>query len=292
MNRFQADYDALIGAMRQGGYYRHIMGAGRELDRVKAWLRAFEGTDAGASREALQYPDYPMFPGLRHRAFHDAGELEGTAILERHAGLIREEWEALPDAAYLRYAPPAMHSLWLVHLLQYMGVAIAAPHGQCAGTRALLQELPDACLDYPWGDALLSVHASDAHLRAHCSVDNLRVRCHLGLQVPPDCSIRVGSETRHWEEGRALLFEDSFEHEVWNRGATRRAILIVDFWHPDLTRVEREALTAGFRKSEVRRLFMWRRLQVAPGAAQAIGHQLDAAVRLQDNAADLARYWA
>jgi hypothetical protein len=55
--------------------------------------------------------------------------------------------------------------------------------------------------------------------------------------------------------GKGLLFEDSFEHEVWNRGTQRRAILIVDFWHPDLTDVEIDALTAGFRKSDVRRIF-------------------------------------
>lgn len=291
MNRFQADYDALIGAMRQGGYYRHIMGAGRELDRVKDWLRAFERPDGHAPREALQYPDYPLFPGLRHRAFHDPGELEGAAILERHAARIREEWAALPDAAYLRYAPAAMHSLWLVHLLHYMGVAIAAPHGQCAGTRALLPDLPDVCLDYPWGDALLSVHACDSHLRAHCSVDNLRVRCHLGLQVPPGCSIRVGTETRQWEEGRALLFEDSFEHEVWNRGDRRRSILIVDFWHPDLTAVERAAVTAGFRRTEIRRLFMWRRMQVAQGVPDALRQHLDAEAGRQDAQPDIARYW-
>jgi aspartate beta-hydroxylase len=173
-----------------------------------------------------------------------------------------------------------------------MGIAIPAAEGRCAGTRALVRALPDVCLDYPWGDALLSVHASDSHLRPHCSVDNLRVRCHLGLQVPPGCSIRVGDETRQWEEGRALLFEDSFEHEVRNRGERRRAILIVDFWHPDLTAVEREAVTAGFRKAQVRRLFMWRRLQVAQGDLAPLRTHLEAELVRQDNDPDIARYWS
>eukprot|EP00959_Pyramimonas_sp_CCMP1952_P258713 5407857-Pyramimonas_sp.AAC.2 len=36
-----------------------------------------------------------------------------------------------------------------------------------------------------------------------------------GLVVPPvGTSIRAGEETRNWEEGKCLVFDDSFEHEV------------------------------------------------------------------------------
>ena len=47
-------------------------------------------------------------------------------------------------------------------------------------------------------------------------------------------SIRVGDEVRTWVEGRCLLFDDSFEHEVWNDADEERLVLIVDVWHPDL----------------------------------------------------------
>lgn len=285
------DCRSIVQSMKDGGFYARIMAGGGELDRVKAYLQAFEDTGGGAGGSQLQYPDYPLFPGLRNRPFRDAGELAGVTLLEQHFEMIRDEWAALNDSAYLRYSPASMHSLWLVYLLRYMGVR-QPPHGpQCPGTQALLSSLPGLCLDYPWGDALFSVHASDAHLRAHCSVDNLRVRCHLALQVPPGCSIRVGQETRQWEEGKALVFEDSFEHEVWNRGTTRRAILIVDFWHPDLTDLEKEVLTAGFCRAAVRRQFMFKRLQAAQPCPQTMLDHLSHQVSLQEQSPVQAAYW-
>lgn len=39
-----------------------------------------------------------------------------------------------------------------------------------------------------------------------------------------------------------MIFDDSFEHEVWHNGTSFRLILIVDVWHPDLTEDERQSL--------------------------------------------------
>jgi aspartate beta-hydroxylase len=52
----------------------------------------------------------------------------------------------------------------------------------------------------------------------------------------------VGTETRWWEEGKCLVFDDSFDHEVWNLSHKPRAVLLVDFWHPDLMPAELRAL--------------------------------------------------
>lgn len=48
--------------------------------------------------------------------------------------------------------------------------------------------------------------------------------------------------TRSWQEGKFLIFDDSFEHEVWHEGEGLRLVLIVDFWHPDLTEQQRLSL--------------------------------------------------
>nr|CAD7407994.1 unnamed protein product [Timema poppensis] len=47
---------------------------------------------------------------------------------------------------------------------------------------------------------------------------------------------------RTWEEGKILIFDDSFEHEVWHNGSTMRLILIIDVWHPELTEQEKKSL--------------------------------------------------
>jgi aspartyl/asparaginyl beta-hydroxylase (cupin superfamily) len=54
----------------------------------------------------------------------------------------------------------------------------------------------------------------------------------------------VGKEKRQWSEGRGFVFDDSFEHEVWNEGGSRRIVFIARFYHPALTETEIEALGA------------------------------------------------
>lgn len=290
LNHNLAACDALIQTMKAGGYYRHIMECGPELDRVKTWLHALERPGSSKSLP-LQHPDYPCFEGLSHEPFHPASRLPGALILEQHAATIRDEWRALSERDFVFYNPPKMRNVWALHLFNYMGVSLQTVSPQCPQTHALIGSLPGVCLDYPWGDALFSVHTADSHLAAHCSVDNLRIRCHLGLQIPPGCSIRVGTETRSWNDGRALLFEDSFEHEVWNRGETPRAILILDFWHPDLTAIEIEALTAGFRKAEIRKQIMFRRLEMIQRGPESYASHLWQQIEQADADPLVRRYW-
>ncbi len=65
------------------------------------------------------------------------------------------------------------------------------------------------------------------------------MRCHLGIHIPTgDCALRVGDETRSWQEGKCLVFDDSLEHESWNHTREHRIMLIVDLWHPELMPVE------------------------------------------------------
>ena len=52
------------------------------------------------------------------------------------------------------------------------------------------------------------------------------------MVVPQGCYIRVGPDERTWEEGKMLVFDDSFEHEVWNHSDYVRIVLFLNFWHP------------------------------------------------------------
>lgn len=282
---------AVIAAMKSGGYYDNISSAGPGLDRVKAWLRAFAGDAPAAEQRSMQHPTYPCFPGLANRPFPPVETAPGALLLERSIDVIREEYLALRDEDLLRYTPPSMDKYWGVYLFAHMGVDTEALTRRCPRTSQLIRSLPRVCLDYPWGDALFSIHASRSHLAAHCSIDNLRVRCHLGIRIPEGCRIRVGSQTRQWQEGRSLLFEDSFEHEVWNEGSERRAILIVDFWHPDLTDLEIEAISAGFRKKEVRSLFLLERLAMLERPPEPHIRHIQAQVLAQQHDPRVQEYW-
>uniref|UniRef100_A0A8C4MAX9 Aspartyl/asparaginy/proline hydroxylase domain-containing protein n=1 Tax=Equus asinus asinus TaxID=83772 RepID=A0A8C4MAX9_EQUAS len=89
-----------------------------------------------------------------------------------------------------------------------------------------------------------SVHLR-THVWPHTGPTNCRLRMHLGLVIPKEgCKIRCANETKTWEEGKVLIFDDSFEHEVWQDAASFRLIFIVDVWHPELTPHQRRSLPA------------------------------------------------
>ncbi|XP_049880377.1 aspartyl/asparaginyl beta-hydroxylase isoform X2 [Pectinophora gossypiella] len=94
------------------------------------------------------------------------------------------------------------------------------------------------------GQIKFSAMEPGTHVRPHVGPTNCRLRMHLGLSNTKDTYIRVDQETRQWQEGKVLLFDDSFEHEVWHNGTGKRLVLIVDVWHPDLTAAERRSLPA------------------------------------------------
>lgn len=73
-----------------------------------------------------------------------------------------------------------------------------------------------------------------SHLRAHSGSANNRLTLQLPVMVPPGIEFRVANETRTYTPGKAFIFDDSFEHEVWHRGTEDRYVLYMTVHHPDL----------------------------------------------------------
>jgi aspartyl/asparaginyl beta-hydroxylase (cupin superfamily) len=96
--------------------------------------------------------------------------------------------------------------------------------------------------------ALFSLLRPGTHIPPHHGFLNTRLICHLPLIVPPGCALRVGNETRPWKEGEVVIFDDSMEHEAWNRSSELRVVLLFDIWRPELTAAER-GLVAGMLES-------------------------------------------
>ncbi|MEA3411938.1 MAG: aspartyl/asparaginyl beta-hydroxylase domain-containing protein [Pseudomonadota bacterium] len=281
----------VLRAMHEGGFYDGLMAAGDELDRVKHFLRILDGKRDPEPGLPYQNPwMWPIFPGLRSQPVHERVEGIGTEVLEEHFEVIRDEVLRLGNDLYVPYTTKTTgeEGDWSVFPLTYMGVKVDPLLGFCPETWRVVTSLPRTCYRYPWGDVLFSRHKPGTHLPAHCSVDNLRLRCHLPITVPAGPEIRVANGKYAWTEGKCFLFEDSFEHEVWHHGDTNRLILILDFWHPDFTETEVRALTAGFRKREIREIFF--ELRLSRAASEYRDFFLDAFRREDDD--DLIReFW-
>lgn len=79
-----------------------------------------------------------------------------------------------------------------------------------------------------------SVMSPGVHVRPHSGPTNAKLTLHYGLSIPSGAAIRVGHEQRPFLQGGLLVFDDSFEHEVWQEGSVDRATLVIHVAHPDL----------------------------------------------------------
>jgi len=225
------------------------------------------GLLAGIEQLYLPKPSGIHFPYLPAVPFFDESQFQWFAELEACTDIIREELLAViaRDVGmrpYVEIAPgrpinqwERLNSSldWSAYFLWENGVRNDANANSCPKTAALLDRLP--LLDIPGRGptAMFSILKPGAVIPPHTGVTNIRAVVHLPLIVPPDCGFRVGAETRTWREGVAWGFDDTIEHEAWNRSDQTRAILIVDAWNPylnegekTLLRLATEALAAGF----------------------------------------------
>jgi aspartyl/asparaginyl beta-hydroxylase (cupin superfamily) len=114
---------------------------------------------------------------------------------------------------------------WKTFFLYGYGHEVEKNVARCPRTAKLLRSIPGM------KTAMFSILAPGKHIPPHRGLYNGVLRYHLGLLIPePDrCAIRVGSETRRWEEGKSLIFDDTHEHEAWNNSQSHRVVLFVDF---------------------------------------------------------------
>ena len=176
-----------------------------------------------------------VYPGLTARPWHDPAQFPWIAQLEAAAAGIYEECLALQPGERFRVNPLSaglVTGAWREVRFFSEGLRNDANCNACPRTAAMLTAIPGATTA---GLAYFSALDPGTHLHPHWGPHNARLRCHLGLVIPDHCHIRVGQETRSWEVGKAMVFDNSFEHEVWNEGDRTRLVLVVDVWHPDLS---------------------------------------------------------
>jgi beta-hydroxylase len=79
--------------------------------------------------------------------------------------------------------------------------------------------------------------APGTRIHPHKGIDHTVLRCHLGLLVPPGCTLHVHGVQREWENRCVWLFDDTYAHEVWSNSDQHRVVLIMDFNKKDLEKL-------------------------------------------------------
>jgi beta-hydroxylase len=174
----------------------------------------------------------------RHRFFDPSAfawipriEAGWTSIRDELRALLRER-ERIPsfeDIAPANTPGGVRDDKWKSYWLYAYGRKAADNCRRCPETTRLIDTIPGI------KTAFFSILAPGKHIPEHTGPYAGVLRYHLGLVVPrrkEACRIRVGSELAHWEEGRSLVFDDSYPHEVRNDTDEERVVLFVDFARP------------------------------------------------------------
>lgn len=212
----------------------------------------------GRRQVYLQQPQVFYFPELPQIEFYDRADFPWAKSLEQDAAAIREELRVVLSAGD-RFGPymqpsadrPAFDNNGLLndpswsacHLIRN-GEDVAANAALCPITMKALRRLPLCRIPGRTPTALFSLLRPGTHIPPHHGFVNTRLICHLPLIVPPGCALRVGNETRPWKEGELVIFDDTMEHEAWNRSSELRVVLLFDIWRPELTETERSLVSA------------------------------------------------
>jgi aspartyl/asparaginyl beta-hydroxylase (cupin superfamily) len=197
-------------------------------------------------------PRCPAFwPGLRSMPWWEPTVFPEVSTLEENFQAIRSEFLNILLCGQLRLHPQSEGGPrkqiteggdWNIFDIISHGQVNATSALLTPTTARLLAGMPG--LSHPNGLAYFSVVNPGMRVTPHRGPTNSRLRIHLGLRIPAGAVIRVGDEWRSWQEGRCLVFDDSWEHEVSNKSEFLRAVLLVDTWHPDLTAAQRSAMDA------------------------------------------------
>ena len=178
-----------------------------------------------------------IVPALEARPWWPTDTYSFVSTLLRHYREVRAEGlKLLREAQFDDYKSPALTSgRWEDVTLRLSG-SMQPGARRAPRTAALLRDLGPQVTTMVSGAVYFSLMSPGARLRPHCGPTNSRLRVHLALSAPHGaCGMRVGNESRLWRDGEVWVFDDSFEHEVWNDAETPRLLLILDAWHPGLT---------------------------------------------------------
>ncbi len=213
----------------------------------------------GRSEVYLQQPTNFYYPGLPQRAFYEREQFDWVSEFEQATDAIRTELLAVmaakgefdPYVVTDPSRPLTVHELrdnnsWGAFHLVRNGTPEPANIAQCPAAMAALEGVLAPHIPGRSPGAMFSLLKPGAHIPPHHGMLNTRLICHLPLIAPQGCTFRVGAETRSWEQGKLLIFDDSIEHEAWNRSSQTRVILLFDIWRPEIEGAEKAALITLF----------------------------------------------
>ncbi len=214
------------------------------------------GIRMGHLKRMPQAPRATFMPGMSERTFYEREEFPWLAEVEARTDDIRQEFlKVLEEDVGFDVYLSRTHGLgadqtrdlqskvrWSAYHFFRDGERYEENCARCPITASVLQKIPLPSIPGKSPEAFYSLLQPGGHIMPHHGPTNTRLVIHLPLIVPESCGIRVGNATREWVEGECLIFDDSIEHEAWNRSDKLRVVFIFETWAPGLSDAEKEGI--------------------------------------------------
>jgi ornithine lipid ester-linked acyl 2-hydroxylase len=156
--------------------------------------------------------------------FYENLDFQFTNLLQSNWLVIKEELTRLQESNFISWHEKFLYNQgWNVFGLYAFEKKIEDNCRLCPQTTQLVESIPGITT------AGFSSLAPGTHIHPHVGYTTTVLRCHLGLIVPEDSAIRVGNQTKSWQSGKCLIFDDTVEHEAWNHSQLPRILLLIDF---------------------------------------------------------------
>ncbi len=151
--------------------------------------------------------------------------------IEKEVREILKHREAIPLFHELSYDQRTISkgNNWRTFILYGFGERLEKNSKQAPVTASLLSKVPN--IQSAW----FSILSPRYHIPPHIGVSKGILRTHLGIIIPKDaqnCYLRVHDQIKVWQPGEIFVFDDTFEHEVYNNTDEERVVLIFDFDRP------------------------------------------------------------
>lgn len=233
------------------------------VTRVREWLLYWINKKKVPPCDPRQRGCPEIIPGLRASPWWDRAEFPWIGELEALYPVIREELLALRNlGGFQPYRGPSYavgipspdigtqsHDAgdWNVFYLFLHGLSFEENCAKCPRTVEAIKNI----IPRHYEHAFFSAVNPGTHILNHWGPTNKKLRLHFSLIGSEGTRLRARDDVGEFEEGRARVFDDSFDHEAWHDGTTTRINLIIDFWHPDLSDEEVKFLSY-MQKAKIR----------------------------------------
>jgi len=160
--------------------------------------------------------------------------------LERHWQAIRDEALAIraqeiPSLGDISFdhGRIAQDRRWRTLFLKGYGYRMAGNGRRAPVTARLIEKVPGLVT------ANFSVMEAGGHIPRHFGMTKGMLTYHLALKAPRErekCRMHLEEgetlHVLHWEDGQSFLFDDMFNHEVWNETDEDRYVLLIQIKRP------------------------------------------------------------